>query len=159
MRTGYDQRAEDRLLADCAWEADPYRLFAVSVLGGSSAGGWFDLPSESSAFFLRAAHWREIGGWDERFESPGGGYLNLSMWRSLCADTSAEIIMLLGEATFHQFHGGVMTNAADSPLEAFREEYRRIHGAHYERPQRQPLFFGSLPPPLRAGANAVVTGV
>jgi glycosyltransferase involved in cell wall biosynthesis len=32
--TGYDQRAEDELLAGSAWEADGYRLFGISTLGG-----------------------------------------------------------------------------------------------------------------------------
>ena len=50
---GYDQAAEDELLAGIDWREDGYRLFDVSVLNGSSAWGWFEPIAESSALFLR----------------------------------------------------------------------------------------------------------
>ena len=37
----YNQAIEDKLLARSGWEADGYRLFTISVFGGSSSGGWF----------------------------------------------------------------------------------------------------------------------
>ena len=36
---GYDQQEEDRLLDSVDWTHDGYRLFDISVLAGSSAGG------------------------------------------------------------------------------------------------------------------------
>jgi len=62
VRHGYNQAIEDKLLARSGWEADGYRLFTISVFGGSSSGGWFKLPAESNALFLRAEHWRALGG-------------------------------------------------------------------------------------------------
>src|SRR4029079_2073734 len=62
VKHGYNQAVEDELLARSGWELDGYRLFSISSLAGSSAGGWFDLPEESNAFFLRREHWRTIGG-------------------------------------------------------------------------------------------------
>lgn len=147
---GYDQAAEDRLLAASGWEKDGYRLFEISVFAGSSSGGWFDLPAESNAVFLRAEHWRALGGWDERFVQPGGGFVNLDMWSRICADRSGELIMLLGEATFHQVHGGIATNSASPPIAEFQEEYARLRGRPYERPARAPLFFGTVPDAARA---------
>ena len=149
VKHGYNQAVEDELLAGSGWEADGYRLFTISVFAGSSRGGWFELPAESSAFFLRAEHWRELGGWDERFVTPGGGLANLDTWARVCTDPTGELIMLLGEATFHQVHGGVMTNNPNPPFELFHEEYRRLRGRPYERPTRQPLYFGTLPETLR----------
>jgi hypothetical protein len=148
VRQGYDQTVEDELLAQSGWEEDGYRLFNISVLAGGSAGGWFDLPTESNALFLRAEHWRALGGWDEGFTTPGGGLANLDMWSRACADPASELIMLLGEATFHQVHGGIATNSEDPPHALFSEEYTRLRGHAYERPQRQPLLFGTMHPAM-----------
>jgi hypothetical protein len=98
VRHGYNQAIEDKLLARSGWEADGYRLFTISVFGGSSSGGWFKLPAESNALFLRAEHWRALGGWDEGFVMPGGGLVNLDTWARVCADPSGELIMLLATA-------------------------------------------------------------
>ena len=145
IKHGYNEAVEDELLADTGWEADGYRLFTISVFAGSSSGGWFELPAESNAFFLRAEHWRALGGWDEGFVTPGGGLANLDTWARACADPTDELIMLLCEATFHQVHGGVATNNPNSPFELFHEEHKRLRGRPYERPTRQPLHFGTLP--------------
>jgi len=145
VKLGYDQAVEDQLLSQSGWENDGYRLFSISSLAGSSAGGWFELPAESNALFLRAEHWRAVGGWDERFVTPGGGLVNLDVWSRVCADTEGELIMLLGEATFHQVHGGIATNNPDTPHELFQDEYVRIRGRPYTRPTRRPLYFGTLP--------------
>jgi Glycosyl transferase family 2/Methyltransferase domain len=148
---GYNQAVEDELLAGSGWETDGYRLFTISVFAGSSGGGWFELPAESNAFFLRAEHWRALGGWDEGFVTPGGGLSNLDTWARACADPTGELIMLLGEATFHQFHGGVATNSPNPPFELFHEEYRRLRGRPYERPTRPSLYFGTLPEIVQPG--------
>lgn len=144
VKRGYNQAIEDELLANSGWEKDGYRLFTISAFAGSSAGGWFELPAESNAFFLHAEHWRAIGGWDEGFASPGGGMVNLDMWSRVCLDPENEVIMILGEATFHQVHGGVATNNLNSPQAMFHEEYVRLRGRPYERPSRRPLYFGGL---------------
>lgn len=142
---GYNKEVEDRLLASSGWEFDGYRLFTISAFAGSSAGGWFKLPAESNALFLRAEHWRALGGWDEGFVTPGGGLVNLDTWSRACADPKGELIMLLGEATFHQIHGGIATNNRNAPQALFRDEYIRLRGRPYERPTRQPLYFGTVP--------------
>jgi hypothetical protein len=154
VKHGYNQAIEDKLLAGSGWEADGYRLFTISVFAGSSGGGWFELPAESNAFFLRAEHWRALGGWDEGFVTPGGGLVNLDTWARVCADTTGELIMLLGEATFHQVHGGAATNSLNPSFELFREEYSRLRGRPYERPTRQPLYFGTLPETMRTSLRS-----
>jgi hypothetical protein len=147
IKCGYNQAVEDELLAGFGWEVDGYRLFTISAFAGSSAGGWFEVPAESNAFFMRAEHWRALGGWDEGFVTSGGGFANLDMWSRACADPRAELIMLLGEATFHQIHGGIATNNINpQPLQVvFHEEYMKLRGHAYERPTRRPLYFGALP--------------
>jgi hypothetical protein len=150
VKHGYSQAVEDELLARSGWEADGYRLFTISAFAASSSGGWFELPSESNAFFLRAEHWRALGGWDDGFVMPGGGLVNLDTWARVCADPTGEMIMLLGEATFHQVHGGVATNNLNSPFALFHEEYSRLRGHAFERPTRRPLYFGTLPETILA---------
>ena len=145
IRKGYNQAAEDALLSRIGWEDDGYRLFEISTLASSSAGGWFELPAESNAVFLRAEHWRALAGFDERFTTPGGGLANLDIWSRICADETGELIVLLGEATFHQVHGGIATNSLNPPQQSFHEEYVRIRGRPYARPSRRALYFGSLP--------------
>jgi hypothetical protein len=141
IRHGYNRAFEDELLARSGWETDGYRLFTISTLAWSSRGGWFELPEESNALFLRAEHWRALGFWDEGFVSPGGGAVNCDTWARACADPTGMLIMLLGEATFHQFHGGVTTNDPNPPTALFHEEYTRLRGRAFERPSPPaPLF-------------------
>lgn len=157
---GYDQKAEDALLASVDWRADGYRLFDIAVFAGSSSKGWFILPAETNALFLPAEQWRAIGGYDPAFVSAGGGLANLDTWERLCADPSNEVVMLLGEATFHQFHGGVATNSLNSPWESFHEEYRALRRRPYRAPTRRPYLFGSLSPhALASVARSCVPGV
>ena len=140
VHNGYDQLVEDAMLAACGWEDDAYRLFDVSVLAGSSVEGWFALPNETNSLFLTADHWRELGGYDRGFVSPGGGFANLDIWARLCADLSAEVILLLGEATFHQVHNGVATNSLAPPRALWTEEYERLRGRPYISPVRSPTW-------------------
>ncbi len=144
IREGYDRATEDALLASSGWESDGYRLFEISALAGSSANGWFSTPLESNAIFMHADHWRTLGGYDARFESPGGGLVNLDLWARACADPAARLIMLLGEATFHQVHGGIATNSAESKWNEFHDEYVKIRGSAYKRPTREAYYFGTL---------------
>ncbi len=161
--TGYDQATEDRLLAASGWEQDPYRLFEISVFAGSSGEGWFVAPGETNALFLTREHWRDLGGYDAAFVSPGGGLANLDIWARACGDPQARVIMLLGEATFHQVHGGVATNNRQSPWDRFHAEYVAIRGRPYERPKVEPLFIGrphkAILPTLSWSVARLIEGV
>ena len=152
---GYDQAAEDALLDSVDWAGDGYSLFSISVPAGSSARGWFTLPSESNALFLARDQWRQLGGYDQAFTCAGGGLANLDTWARACAMPDWQVVMLLGEATFHQVHGGVATNAPPrSRWDEFHAEYVRIRGKPYQPPRGSPLLVGRMPlealPSLRA---------
>jgi hypothetical protein len=94
---------------------------------------------------MRASHWQELGGYDARFVSPGGGLAGHDLWARACSDPRTNPIMLLGEATFHQVHGGLATDNTTSRWSEFHDEYSRIRGHAYARPTRVPHFFGTLP--------------
>ena len=140
---GYDQAAEDALLAGVDWRADGYRLFDISCLAGSSAGGWFVLPPETNAVFLSRALYRRLGGYDARFVSSGGGLINHDFWNRVCEAERTEIVMLLGEGTFHQVHGGIATNSLVSPWDAFVAEYEGIRGRSYAQSEKSFRLYGS----------------
>jgi hypothetical protein len=141
---GYNQAVEDALLVDSGWEADGYRLFDISVFAGSSQNGWFVIPNESNAIFMTADHWAALGGFEERFVTPGGGLANPDMWRRACEDPSGQPVLLLGEATFHQVHGGVATNASQPPSALFNAEYHALRGEAFRPPRANPWLFGRL---------------
>lgn len=148
MLEGYDQTVEDRLLADSGWEQDGYRLFSLSCLANSSGNGWFRPISECNCVGLSRAMYDELGGFDERFVLAGGGYANLDFYKRACELPGAQLITLLGEGTFHQFHGGAATNARPEvhPGKRFAEEYVALRGARYTPPVVEPVYLGALPP-------------
>jgi hypothetical protein len=152
MLEGYDQDAEDRLLATIPWETDGYRLFAISSLAYSSGGGFFSTLSESNCFALRRDDFLALGGMDERFASAGGGLVNLDFFNRAHAIAGVGPVMLLGEATFHQFHGGVATNVprSEHPWPRMAEEYRAIRGQAFATSASRPDYAGWLSPRYHA---------
>jgi hypothetical protein len=142
--TGYDQSTEDELLSRIDWEADGYRLFEISTLAGSSGRGWFGPMGESSALFMRRETWRDLRRLDERFELPGGGLVNHDLYRRACGLGGAQLIVLLGEGTFHQFHGGAATSRR-LRWEEMHAEYEALRGERYRPPTSEPLYFGRVP--------------
>ena len=110
---GYDHIREDGLLNSIDWPNDGYRLFEIGTMDESSVDGWFQQISESNALFLRRELWELLGGVDERFDAPGGGLVNLDTFSRILEWPDAELVILLGEAAFHQLHGG--TNAMRHP--------------------------------------------
>jgi glycosyltransferase involved in cell wall biosynthesis len=144
---GYDQAAEDRLLAESGWEADGYRLFEISTPAGSWGRGLFGPAGESSSLFCHRAVWHELGGLDERFGLPGGGLVNHDVYRRACALQGVELIVLLGEGTFHQFHGGAATTRRHS-WDEMHAEYLAITGDPHQPPGNPPLYMGPARPAL-----------
>ncbi len=144
--TGYDQVAEDRLLEAAQWETDGYRLFEISTLAASSNHGWFGPLGESNGLFLPRAMWRELGGLDEAFRLAGGGRVNHDLYRRACELPGAQLVVLLGEGTFHQTHGGAWTSGGMRQADA-DVEYEALRGRRFQRPANDPVFVGRVPQP------------
>ncbi len=128
-RQGYDAAAEDRLLASIGWPANAERLFEIAVPVWRSG---IDGPMlESNALFMPRPMWHELGGYDPRFVSPGGGAANPDILIRACELPEAQFIRIDGEATFHQIHGGTFSNAPGTLVEisksASREYWRIRH--------------------------------
>lgn len=150
MEAGYNRQREDEMLASIGWPQDGYRLFEIAAFDEGSVDGWFSQIEESNALFLSRASWDRLGGVDERFDAPGGGYVNLDTLARATELPDSELVVLLGEATFHQFHGGIATNQSyrdlAQSLGKWEEQYRAIR----QRPWRAPsspnrTYIGTLP--------------
>ena len=144
---GYDQAAEDRLLAEADWESDGYKLFDVSTPAGSWGRGLFGPAGESSSLFCLRPIWDELGGLDERFALPGGGLANHDLYRRACALDGVELVVLLGEGTFHQYHGGAATSRRHS-WDEMQADYQAITGVPHQPPANPALYLGPARPAL-----------
>lgn len=135
-QNGYNQAVEDKMLDAACWRGDGYRLFEISTIAPSSEGGFFGpFPPECSWVALRRATFHEIGGFDVRFQTPGGGFCNHEFRNRAVTREGVVPAIILGEGVFHQVHGGIATNAPPTrrPLELFYDEYNQIFGKRYRR--------------------------
>jgi cephalosporin hydroxylase/glycosyltransferase involved in cell wall biosynthesis len=125
---GYSRAHEDALFARIDWPNEGYKIFEIGSPMFESPNTWFDGLSESNCLFVPARLYRRIGGFDEAFNMPGAGYANLDLFRRAAAAADA-VICLVGEASFHQYHGGVTTNIND----AEKDRRVRTYANHYEQ--------------------------
>ena len=145
MNEGYTKDFEDAMLGSLDWKNNGYRLFEKSVFDESSGAHWFDPRiSESNSLFMSRALWSEINGFSEDFQSLGGGFLNLDTLTRATSLEETQPILLIGEATFHQLHGGVATNMPKENVFPMRAEYEAKRGTPYEPPVLNWLFFGNF---------------
>ena len=77
--------------------------------------------------------------------------LNLDFYRRACEASGVQHVVLMGEGTFHQFHGGVTTGGIDRSkrevlLEQFEAQYAALRGETYQCPQTEPIYLGRLSP-------------
>jgi glycosyltransferase involved in cell wall biosynthesis len=154
---GYDEIQEDALLAGIDWPRDGYRLFEIGVPYRIEPKGirpkllWMVRQFESNCLFMRRSAFHAAGGCDERFDIPGGGMLMPDLYRQLCRLEDTELVQLLGEASFHQVHGGTSTNVslADQKRQwqTYMAQYETIRGEPYEVSKKPLRFYGHIPHP------------
>jgi glycosyltransferase involved in cell wall biosynthesis len=135
MLKGYDQSEEDRLLDSIQWRQSGYRLFEIAALAQSSSNGFLGgMPKECSWFAMTRSVFKGLGGYNEDFQAPGGGLVNHDFLGRVLTRSETSPVVLLGEGSFHQIHGGVATNVPYKahPWEAFKAEYQQIHNKPFE---------------------------
>jgi len=145
---GYNQEVEDKLLASIDWASNGYRLFDIAGACADASMGWFGRLYESGCFAISKVNFLQLGGFDERFQARGGGLANLDFFARALLRQDLEYVLLLGEGSFHQFHGGVASNAPANahPWHELHEEYVRIRGQPFKEVDRRPTFLGQISP-------------
>ena len=133
VREGYDRAAEDALLATVDWTSDLDRLYRVSVWAGAHDRRNPLLQNESNAFAMPRETWDSLGGYREGFTRPGGGLCNLELFSRCVGRGRGLNVLLYGESTFHQIHGGAATSH-DGYFAASLREFAEVTGAEYRRP-------------------------
>jgi cephalosporin hydroxylase/GT2 family glycosyltransferase len=132
---GYSTTQEDMLFDKIGWPNDGYLMFKIGTPIWESPHFWFAGIIESNCLFLPRALYERIGGFNEAFSEPGAGYANLDLFRRAAAAVEEPVIALVGEASFHQFHGGTTTNVSDEEKERrvrqYESNYVRIQGENF----------------------------
>lgn len=150
---GYNKPVEDELLVQIDWPSDGYRLYEISypliVLREKQKTLWYARMFESNFLVMRRDMLLQIGGCDEQFDIPGGGFLIPDLYRRAVDEQGVKIIYLIGEATFHQIHGGVSTGGTiedqQEQLVLYKDQYQKIRGCEYAIPKNPLNFFGHIP--------------
>lgn len=155
---GYSRELEDRLFDRIRWPVNGYDLFRIGAPIGENPEPWFDGLSESNCLMLPTALYDLIGGFDEAFDQAGGGFANLDLWRRASKAASGPLVTLVGEASFHQFHGGTTTNVDDAEkdlrVRAYANAYRVLRGEEYAGVHRSYLSFrGRMPSEFATGVR------
>lgn len=131
---GYDKTVEDELLRNINWPEDGYRLYEVGVplRAGPENISWLNRIFESNCLFLKRELFQNLGGLDERFDLPGGGVVNMDIFKRAVDAPGVTAVQLVGEGCFHQLHGGTTTNVSaeerDESIAGFMKQYREIRG-------------------------------
>ena len=105
--------------------------------------------SRATACSCRARSLEQVGGFDDSFSMPGGGYANLDLWERLASSPDVTMVSILGEGSFHQVHGGTTTNdsAHDdrrSKIFGYGEHYEELRGRLLRGPAKPMHYVGTL---------------
>jgi glycosyltransferase involved in cell wall biosynthesis len=149
---GYNQAREDALLEQIHWPEDGYRLFQISSplrFPGERQSTWFNKIIESNCLFMTRNTYADIGGCDERFTTPGGGFMNIDLFKRAAEHPASTLVLLIGEGSFHQVHGGTTTNVTpehrDAEVARYGQQYEAIRGKPFSATSAPFHYFGHLP--------------
>lgn len=149
MLDGYDEVFEQSLLEKIHWPQDGYRLFEICCLSGTSAGGYLKPLGESNVLAIPRPIWDKLGGYDPGFTETGGGQCNLDLHKRAVELPETVLVTLIGEGSFHQFHGGITTGTrGEERLKAMQDhfnQYAALRGQAYTPPLNRSIFLGTLP--------------
>ncbi|MCB1615749.1 MAG: glycosyltransferase [Pseudomonadales bacterium] len=143
----YNEAIETAMLSKTNWQKNGYRLFDISSIGGANPTGVINPLMESNCVFASKKSFEKIGWADEQFTYPGGGSVNLHIFRSLgMLPESNAYFILPGEASFHQLHGGVTTansSQREAMLKKFAQQLNNLWGV-FSVLKREPILLGAV---------------
>lgn len=146
-REGYTEAIEEQNLEHIAWRENPYRLFDIASIGGANPTGVINPLLESNCIFASAHSFKQIGYADPMFSYPGGGSLNLHLFRSLgMLPETRHYFILPGEGSFHQLHGGVTTTPREDREEMLKQFARQLNRQWgvFSVLKREPILLGAV---------------
>ena len=144
---GYCEEVEQSLLRGIDWRRDGYELFTIASISGANPNGYLQPIMECNCLFAPMRSFARIGFADQRFDLRGGGAINLHMFRSLGLLPESMLVVLPGEGSFHQYHGGVTTSGrADVAAEQqqHRAQLQAIWSNNFHSLRREPLLLGTV---------------
>ncbi|HSC75790.1 MAG TPA: glycosyltransferase family A protein [Pseudomonadales bacterium] len=147
LDAAYDEQVEMALLAETNWQQNGYRLFDIATISGANPNGCMNPLMECNCVMTSARNFAAIGGANPDFQLPGGGSINLHIFRQLgLLPDSRHYFVMAGEGSFHQFHGGI-TTAQWSDLEEVLESHRKQLHSYWENTfhslRREPMLLGA----------------
>ncbi len=143
----YDEAVEVAILRDINWRDNGYRLFDISLFSGANPQGYFHPLLESNCMTAARQRLLDYGGAHEGFQAPGGGAVNLDLYRGLALQPQTQLFVTPGEGSFHQYHGGVTTTERedrDQVLTEFRREFQAVRNEPYRAARRAPTLLGPV---------------
>ncbi|MEP5567772.1 MAG: glycosyltransferase [Halioglobus sp.] len=140
---------EQQLLASVNWQKDGYELFRISTFSGANRRGYLQPIMECNCIFASAENFAAIGYANTDFQLPGGGSINLHMYRSLGMLPDTRLFVTPGEGSFHQYHGGVTTSSyeeREAEIERHRIQLHSYWPDGFHSLRRDPELIGKVPP-------------
>lgn len=147
LSLGHSEQREIERLQELDWRENAYRLFQFACWSSGNKHGYLQPMLESSALFCRREALSDIGDVPAEFDQPGGGSINLYLYRKLALREQTRLFVLPGEGSFHQFHGGVTTREIENreaTLKAFDERLESIYGGTFKATAREPQLLGAV---------------
>ena len=145
--SSYDETKEILDLNRIDWKNNGYNLFNISCYSGGNLHGFFHPFMECNCLIMRKQTFLEIGSADERFNLPGGGALNLYIYRKIATHPKTVLFVLPGEGSFHQQHGGVTTTQVEERealLLKQRDQLNSILATPFRSPCIEPILLGKI---------------
>lgn len=146
----YDEEIEQNLMQAINWQVNGYRLFDISVLSGANINGVYNPYMECNCLATSKENFEKIGNIDESFQQPGGGSINLHLFRQLgLISKPYPLFILASEGSFHQYHGGITTSQWEDLAETLAAHRAELH-SHWPKGfsslTRAPTHLGAMSP-------------
>ncbi len=150
LDSGHTEEKEMSRLRELHWQDNGYRLFQFATWSSSNQRGYLQPMQECSCIFTSGKNFEAIGKADPRFDLPGGGSINLHIYRSLGLLPHSKLFVLPGEGSFHQFHGGITTqqlknnDERQALLKQFDQQLDEIWKGEFKALTREPMMLGAV---------------
>ncbi|MCB1614886.1 MAG: glycosyltransferase family 2 protein [Pseudomonadales bacterium] len=145
---GYDESVEQKLLDHINWKSNGYRLFDICNISEANQKGIFHPLLESNFLASSFHNFASIGFACPDFMLPGGGGINLHMFRSIATKKTTHYLFTApGEGSFHQIHGGITTKQDPervNTINHFRTQLESYWNGNFQPVSREPVLLGAV---------------